>query len=354
MNEDHKHIGHKVTAMMDRMKITPLPRNFHLLYNAIFNADEELRGAVRGLQSNPSQADIDKVIARFIPEALGLDHLKKQQNDIISSITNTLISLGIENDELKTYMNVVDRVSNALNDEAQSGGVDPEKLKRMTSVLANASQTKMDATNKTMGDMDSNREELERVKNELKMMTTLANRDQLTGLPNRRSFDEKFNAIHDSGSKEKYSLILIDIDFFKKINDTYGHPGGDIVLKHVSHAIKSSMRADASVSRIGGEEFGVLVKTKDKEELRGLCERIRTTVESLEIKNKMSTSAVKVTISLGAGTVMISDTRDTLYKKVDACLYKSKEAGRNRTTLHQEPVAQAKATRKMYETEIRP
>jgi diguanylate cyclase len=161
-----------------------------------------------------------------------------------------------------------------------------------------------------------------------------ATTDYLTRLHNVRTFDELFNNLGKQAAarNENLSLILIDIDYFKKINDTYGHLAGDFVLKELANLLKATARSFDIVSRHGGEEFTILLPDCPKSESNTIAERIRLTVEQHRFKLKDGTS-LEVTISLGVANypdVPIDD----LIRRADQALYQAKRSGRNRVCVY--------------------
>ncbi|WP_051904471.1 diguanylate cyclase [Hippea jasoniae] len=158
----------------------------------------------------------------------------------------------------------------------------------------------------------------------------LSIKDGLTNLFNRRHFNKIFyDEVDKSLENEKpFSLIIFDIDHFKKINDTYGHDIGDIVLKELSQLISDSVRASDMVFRIGGEEFAVLLLGTDAKTAYTIAEKLRKIVENHDFEK-----VGKVTISLGVAGIKENDSPDELFKKADKALYEAKNSGRNRTVL---------------------
>nr|MCY2935029.1 diguanylate cyclase [Planctomycetota bacterium] len=124
-----------------------------------------------------------------------------------------------------------------------------------------------------------------------------AERDPLTGLYNRRRFFEKtalsWNAYVES--KEAFAILDFDIDFFKSVNDTYGHDTGDIVLQHIAHLLQSVCTEEDLVARIGGEEFSMILSHVTPEQALSIAERIRTTIENTPVN--LPSGPLKVTIS---------------------------------------------------------
>lgn len=172
-----------------------------------------------------------------------------------------------------------------------------------------------------------------------KKIEMLSITDQLTGLYNRRHFNDTF-AIEIKRSIRQASLlsfIMLDIDFFKQYNDTYGHQDGDTVLSSFGNLLtKELKRSEDFAFRLGGEEFGIIYTTKTCEDARIISEDIRNAIENLKIEHKSSKVSNVITASLGMVCIDFSKesnykySSDALYKLADDELYKAKESGRNR------------------------
>jgi len=157
--------------------------------------------------------------------------------------------------------------------------------------------------------------------------------DEMTNLFNRRHYDTQ---IRDEIMRaERYgsllSIIMIDIDLFKQINDTYGHRAGDMALKELSKTIKGKIRNTDSAYRTGGEEFVVIAPETDENCAMKAAERLRKAVS--EIRVDTGFGSFSFTISLGIATHVKGDTYSSLNERADVALYQSKESGRNRTSL---------------------
>ncbi|MBN1980216.1 MAG: diguanylate cyclase [Chitinivibrionales bacterium] len=160
----------------------------------------------------------------------------------------------------------------------------------------------------------------------------LASRDGLTNLLNHRMFQETIRAEIERARRynRPLSLVMFDIDHFKKFNDTYGHPVGDEILKMVALTTKSTLRTTDYIFRYGGEEFCVLLPETTTENAFIFAERLRTKIEQNRAVRRLS-----VTISLGIAQYRMHELAQHLIKKADQALYKSKQGGRNRTTIDQ-------------------
>jgi len=163
----------------------------------------------------------------------------------------------------------------------------------------------------------------------------LTNVDGLTGLSNRRYFNEYVAAQWRLAAREQtsFSILMIDVDSFKRYNDTYGHLAGDEVLKSIAVAMqKSFMRPADLTARFGGEEFAVILPATPAASLPLLGEKLRCNVENLRIPHSASTAGEVVTISIGGATRIpqADDAVLSLIETADAALYEAKESGKNR------------------------
>jgi diguanylate cyclase (GGDEF)-like protein len=171
-------------------------------------------------------------------------------------------------------------------------------------------------------------------KSELQRLSAM---DGLTGITNRRRFDELLTGEWKRAAREGTSLsvILVDIDHFKHFNDRYGHLAGDDCLQRVAIALRDTVsRPGDCVARYGGEEFVAMLASTDAAGARAVAEHMRAAVESLAIDHAASTTATRVTISLGVSTMVPTDTGspESLVAAADGALYESKNAGRNRVS----------------------
>ena len=159
---------------------------------------------------------------------------------------------------------------------------------------------------------------------------SLASVDSLTGLHNKRHFDEVFGkeVARAEQTQTACSLIVLDIDHFKRINDGFGHPAGDAVLKHVAGVVKSQIRPSDSLCRVGGEEFALVLPQTPYTLAAQAAELIRVAVEKSICE--VAGTAIPATLSLGVAELAVGEIPERLYQRADERLYAAKHAGRNR------------------------
>jgi len=174
-------------------------------------------------------------------------------------------------------------------------------------------------------------EKIRRLEAATETISRLARTDELTGLHNRRSFNESFTLALSSARRHGHplSLIIVDLDNFKKVNDTFGHSIGDLVLKEFSNLLKELVRVEDIACRWGGEEFIILLPDTPREAAASLAERIRSTFE----KQTCSAAPLEVTASFGVVQLQKEDDENGLIRRVDKALYAAKLEGRNRVVV---------------------
>ena len=173
--------------------------------------------------------------------------------------------------------------------------------------------------------------ELEKYSDQLKLQATT---DTLTGLANRRKItgllDEEIQKVKNT-SKDNFSIVMLDIDFFKKVNDNFGHPMGDQVIKEVSNHMQDRIGTKGVVGRFGGEEFLTVLYVNDINAAGKVADQIRVDIENKKIE--FDGKKINVTVSMGVACSSETVIYQDLLNKADERLYKAKENGRNQTVI---------------------
>jgi two-component system, cell cycle response regulator len=166
---------------------------------------------------------------------------------------------------------------------------------------------------------------------ELEDLARLARRDPLTGLANRRAFEEDLarEAARAARSRAPLSAIIVDVDHFKRVNDTHGHPAGDAVLAAVAARVGAALRRGDLLARLGGEEFGILLPATELAAAAELAERVRARVAAEPVP--VAGAAIAVTVSAGCAALGAGEADGRgLLARADARLYDAKRGGRDR------------------------
>lgn len=316
-------------GLIDRLGVSPLIRNYHLFYTCIANCDQQLRRAVRNLGRNPTQHEVDQVIDEFCPEAADSPTMRRHHDAVLRTLEEIGSRLRSEQSEMKNFNGAMNRVTQALANSIKEEKITADVLKRVAATVVDVGMHRVSSSDRMLSRMNENKTEIHALRTELVKAKAIANTDPLTGLANRRSFDEHMAASFSRATG--FCLVLLDIDFFKRVNDTYGHPTGDVVLRTVAETLRRALRAGTFVARTGGEEFAVILQDASEKEAMMIGERMRAAVEKTSIAK--GDERFSVTISLGAAMSAETGTARVLYEAADGALYRSKSAGRNRLTL---------------------
>jgi diguanylate cyclase (GGDEF)-like protein len=253
-----------------------------------------------------------------VPQASNADSVG-QANDTMQRLFEWTHGMSIE---MAEYQEVVADVAQAIDDDET--GQEPTELVGKL----------VEANRRLRARLDSAEENLRHQSEELAAVVTQAHTDSLTGLPNRRSFDDELDRRLAEFRRRgtPLSMLLIDVDLFKRFNDKYGHLIGDRVLRLVAQTLQECTRDSDLVARFGGEEFAVILPDTSSEIANLAAERIRSAIESKEMM--IDRQLLKVTVSGGVSQAHEGDVPTTLIERADVALYRAKEAGRNLTYWH--------------------
>jgi diguanylate cyclase len=234
-------------------------------------------------------------------------------------------TVGEAGESAEKYGAALAQASNSLG----AGGADVQAIVGSLMAETQAMQERNAALQFELGEstseIDSLREKLEDSKRE-------AETDGLTGIANRKHFDRALLELSNAAveNKESMCLLMVDIDFFKKFNDTFGHQTGDQVLKLVARTLTDCVRADDLAARYGGEEFSVILPRADLDKGWEIGERIRTQVGAKKIMKRSTNEDLgTITLSVGVSLYRHGEPVADAMKRADEALYLAKGSGRN-------------------------
>lgn len=272
----------------------------------------------------------------FMPELSGMDVLRQLRADEQAQRIPIIVLSSAERPQTK-------------HDALMSGAADylvknPERLELLARLRTHSknylSKIELDAA---LAENQRIRQQLERAYAELEQrnreLQRLSLLDGLTGLANRRHFDEFLSAELARSMRSHYhlGLILLDVDFFKRYNDHYGHPAGDVCLRQIARVLAGEVQRVTDLpARYGGEEFAVVLPASSAEGAMAVAERIRQAILTCAMPHAHSDIAPVVTISVGVAVhaVQPGDTLQTVIEQADAALYQAKRSGRNCVVFH--------------------
>ncbi len=277
----------------------------------------------RGIQETPEEEKPESVSpsAEAAPEPAAPPPSPKMQN-MLSRLHDLADATSREVEE---HTSRVDSINQKLNSLSAPGS-----KASGASVLEAATQL-LQANERLHAELASTRSRLDEHGRQLEARMTEARTDGLTGVANRRALDEELNrrfAAFVSGG-DHISLVLLDVDHFKKFNDTHGHQAGDEVLRGVGRILRETVGASGFVARFGGEEFAIIAPGAKAAEATGLAERVRQAIAAGRFP--FEGADLKVTASLGVAEAATAGKQaGDLVQRADEALYSAKKAGRNR------------------------
>lgn len=214
-------------------------------------------------------------------------------------------------------------------------GIDSDRLKEIISSLAAATLDMASHNRSLTENLQKSTREIEGLRASLASVRAESLTDGLTGLANRRMFDEtlRMRMGEARAHRTELCLMLCDIDFFKRFNDTWGHMTGDQILRFLASALSQHALPDHLVARYGGEEFAVVMPRTGLNAARSIAEALRVAIQSKRLRRRSTNEDLgQVTISIGIARLQPGETPEALVERADSCLYASKRNGRNQTT----------------------
>ena len=264
------------------------------------------------------------------------DQSAKTGDQLASEIDDVCNMIELAIGSARDYGHSLQDITTDLNDETNR-----DQLRRMVSVLAETTRKSIDETRTLEANLRESRNDMNALRETLQAVRTESLTDALTGVANRRRFDDVFLTAIANAPKTMapISLMMVDIDRFKLFNDTHGHRAGDQVLRLVAMTIRQHLPKDATAARYGGEEFAVILPGYRTTHARQLADKIRRMLSAKDlVKVSSGTSLGRISASIGIAQLAPDDTPASLIERADRCLYTAKRAGRDRTVCEEEMI----------------
>lgn len=276
-------------------------------------------------------AAIENLYAEFI-SSRNMNVQWALQNDF-QKLLNNFAGITDEADkQVLHFENSLQAHSDTLNQS-----LDALQIDALISNLTSDTATMSASIQNLQSELETSKQQVKKLHQELESAREETFIDPLTGILNRRGFEAKAkNIFSDKTSTDKgLCLLMVDIDHFKKVNDSYGHLFGDHVLRATAEALKSKIKGQDSVGRWGGEEFAVLLPGTTVQGGRAVAEHIRQSIERSSIRRQTTNEQIGgITISIGVAAYTRGISFVSLLDQADKALYVSKKTGRNKTTVH--------------------
>ncbi len=326
--EYNTQILRQCVPLMAKHHIAPHPINYAVWYDYAADANPQLTKTIDSLiESNrPIDEEVNfDLYSRFICNA-SLDRFE-QVNNKLSSIMNGAI------DQVRQSSNHFSETKNSLQSSSKKLEIMTEKQDMqalLTEIVLETQQLEKE-TSSLNDQLTKAQQEMEQLKSELEKTRQLAITDGLTGLLNRRSFDDELSKLIPCEPDQQHCLLILDLDHFKKVNDTFGHTIGDKVIRYTADLIKNKKKPHHLGARYGGEELALIMPETPLDHAIEIAESIRKTLESSQLKQKNSNLSIgTITASIGVTRLQQEDSPETAISRADNALYSAKKSGRNR------------------------
>jgi diguanylate cyclase len=333
---DSEHTFALAARALDLMKAygsSASPRSYAVWYTYVAGLKPHLNDALKRITAEHgvlSDANVDFLHETFLGGGRMASEAERTSTSVVSEINEIMEMLDLALGSTAKYGESLE----AFTADLASPAVNRARVREIVSSLVVATRD-VSSTNRTLeARLKETRHEIENLRENLEAVRVESLTDPLTGIANRKHFEEMLLKGIDNAAlhRSDLSLIVIDIDHFKRFNDTYGHLTGDQVLRLVGLAMREQVKTRATLARFGGEEFGVVLPDLDTDEARAVAERIRTNVMGRElVKRSTGESLGKVTISVGVASYRRGDNAVSLLERADQCMFAAKRGGRNRT-----------------------
>ena len=329
-------------ALMGDCSVVPTPDNFELFY--IYASGENAAMAHIMRDRIAKRRPFTPQVLRDLRErCLPSERTAKAVEDIGSGIGSmldmVLEKLETAGKDAGEYGRTLSAASGELADHQS-----PDGLRKLVEGLLDATRAMEDRSKNLEGELQRSSQQVTELKAQLDDVRKESRVDQLTGIANRKAFDAELQAAIEDAMQTgaPATLLMCDIDHFKKFNDTWGHQTGDQVLRLVANCLSENVKGRDTAARYGGEEFVVILRQTALGDALNLANQIRSTVEGKKLVKKSTGDILgQITISIGVAQFGQSDQAEALVQRADMCLYRAKHTGRNRVVGEGELSAQA-------------
>ena len=322
---------------LQQRDILPVPDNFELWYTHLSGRNPALSTRLAALANTgmlPSPEQLQRIYSDCMGSGIDVDAIVDNSEQLDQAAQAMVEQVVGNRAALRDYGEALSSVACRLDQDQTLGG-----LLQAVTVLS-AETARASERNRTLErQLAASVARITKLRQELAGAKQGASTDGLTGLCNRKAFDSRLRRaiMRAKADQESLSLILLDIDHFKRFNDTYGHRTGDLVLRLVSRVVADNVKGRDTAARYGGEEFAVILSGADLRAGAVIAGQMRTVLDGKKLVTRAEQhSCGSVTISAGVAQFAHGDTATSLVERADAALYAAKHAGRNRVCIEGE------------------
>jgi len=323
---DSRRLAERVLEETAKRRIRPNPINFTVWYEYLLERDPHVFD-VLSQTADHEQEDVARDLFNHIVNRICF--MAEVENVVLKLVNEIIGDINGWEGNLDAHATVLER---ALN-ELVAKTADPMAASLVVKEVITCVKDLTFGAEGIKHKMEEVKSEVDNLKKQLELSYKEAHSDALTGLANRRAMDkfvaESLGCVDDN---EDYALscIILDIDFFKKINDQYGHLVGDSVLRFIAKILKNLTKGQDLVARFGGEEFIILLPNTICRDAYALANKLREKFQTTSLTIRDSNQTLKITVSFGIATYRKGEPVSDFIARADKALYLAKESGRNR------------------------
>ena len=322
-------LAKQAVALMGECNVVPAPENFELFY--AYAAGEnpgvtQVIGAMVAAKKPFTPEILADLRMRCLSGARAARAMDSVGTGMSQTIDAVLVRLEAAARHTEAYSNTLSAASGEL-----SNGQSPADLRKLVEDLIGATRAMESKTKALEGELQKSSEQVVELRGALADVRKETMTDPLTGISNRKAFDAAMDAAMLALAEgDNVSLLMCDIDHFKKFNDSWGHQTGDQVLRLVASCMSDNVKGRDTAARYGGEEFGVLLRGATLADAAHVADQIRLAVQGRKlVKKSTGTTLGTITISIGVAQFKPGEDAETVIRRADACLYGAKKNGRN-------------------------
>ena len=324
--EKSRQLTDKTLSKINQLSMRSSPQFYELWYR-YFDNDPELVRAIENHEGEIDESTCQKIYNRYLSTNVHDNAILKVNNQVQSSIADLAHTLGSAKLATSEYGKSLNDLTGKLPKD-----MDIKEIGNLVSGMLKDTKKMVKKNQELETQLDNSSKRVRELKEYLESAKKEATTDGLTGISNRRAFDKQIAADIEEAEIGKTPLVLlmIDIDFFKKFNDTYGHPIGDQVLRLVARTLIGNIKGRDTVARYGGEEFAILLPSTPIKAGCHVAEMLRQGVENKELIDRSRDKNLgAITISVGATEYIEGEEPASFIERADSALFEAKKAGRN-------------------------
>ncbi len=331
--EFSKNLVRIVLPLMSRQGVPITPQNYAVWYDYATGENSELRAALDALidKGEPFTDEVNERLYVQFGSGAASGEMKKLRDELLLVLLTILNEVTEINGQAAHYESFLSNSVSLL-----SADVAVLDIKSIVDCIIAETKQIVTFGKRTQSKIETITDELKTLQKNFEQARSEALRDFLTGIANRKAFEETLNArIQEAGSsKNGLCLLIIDIDHFKRFNDEHGHLVGDEVLRFTARKIKSQVKGNDFVARVGGEEFAVLLPDTPLKGAQAVAENIRAFFSTATLKTSGSDKTLgKLTVSIGVASYRAGESPKDFVQRADEALFTAKAGGRNRLAL---------------------